>query len=277
MELANNANAGGSYDTAVVVTKNNESTAKSSASELGQPTQKGAPMADVDSKVRNNGERYKRLSELFRNINNNGRMGAHQLLHEITVAFNTALPVVQAKKKSTDHSEYYEIGNGVTLRIADHQGSAKTFADRNNHSGNYGIVIKLSSHQFKDKDGVDYLEYVYYLDKLEDVDRQKGIVSGFREFVATGDFSKLPTPDRVNPSGAFKEKMSGKNDNSKPTRLHVDVADDLGDAADTARRIAWEDGRKRREAEVRGTDEQGGDRMAMGRRGGIGKKTRSKS
>ena len=92
VEIANNNNAGGSYDTAVVVTKNDESTAKSSASEPGQPTQKDAPLANVDANVGNNAERSKRLGELFEIINNNGSLGAHQLLHKIAVSFNTALP-----------------------------------------------------------------------------------------------------------------------------------------------------------------------------------------
>ena len=61
-------NAGGTYDTAVVVTKNNESTAKSSASELGQPTPEGAALANVGAKVRQNSERSKRLGNLISSI-----------------------------------------------------------------------------------------------------------------------------------------------------------------------------------------------------------------
>lgn len=38
VEAANRKNDGGTYDTAVVVTKNNESAAKGNTSELGQPT-----------------------------------------------------------------------------------------------------------------------------------------------------------------------------------------------------------------------------------------------
>ena len=51
--------AGGTYDTAVVVVKNNESTAKGSASELGQPTENGAAVANFGAKVWNNSERAK--------------------------------------------------------------------------------------------------------------------------------------------------------------------------------------------------------------------------
>ena len=51
--------AGGTYDTAVVVVKNNESTAKGSASELGQPTENGAAVANFGAKVWNNSETAK--------------------------------------------------------------------------------------------------------------------------------------------------------------------------------------------------------------------------
>ena len=51
--------AGGTYDTAVVVVKNNGSTAKGSASELGQPTENGAALANFGAKVLNNSERAK--------------------------------------------------------------------------------------------------------------------------------------------------------------------------------------------------------------------------
>ena len=53
---------------------NDESTAKSSASEPGQPTQKDAPLANVDANVGNNAEQIKRLGELFEIINNNGSL-----------------------------------------------------------------------------------------------------------------------------------------------------------------------------------------------------------
>ncbi len=127
------------------------------------------------------------------------------MLHEIAVAFDTSISREEGVQKSTKKSEYFNLGGGVSLRVADHQGDAETFARHNHPNDNYGIVIKLSPHRFKDKDGVDYLEYVYYPDKMTDAERQKEIVDGLRGFVETGDFSKLPRPDRVNKSGKFKE------------------------------------------------------------------------
>ncbi len=68
VETANKENAGGTYDTAVVVTKNNESAANGSTPELGQPTHKGAALANVAANIRNNSERTKRLDNILREI-----------------------------------------------------------------------------------------------------------------------------------------------------------------------------------------------------------------
>lgn len=164
VEIANKENAGDGYDTAVVVTKNNENAARGSVSELGQPTRKGASLANFGAKVARNIERGKRLGEIVSKIDKNGSLGAHQLLHEINVAFDTTISKESAKRKSTRDSEYHNLGNGVTLRVSNHQGNANTFDQKNNPKDNYGIVIKLSPSRFKDKDSVDYLEYVYYPD-----------------------------------------------------------------------------------------------------------------
>ena len=86
VEIANKQNAGGTYDTAVVITKNNESATKGSASGLGQPTSKGAPMANVCANVANNSERSKRLGVLSSTIDEKGSLGAHELLHKIIVS-----------------------------------------------------------------------------------------------------------------------------------------------------------------------------------------------
>ena len=205
VEIANNNNAGGSYDTAVVVTKNNESPAKSKAYELGLPTNNGATVAKFDTKVGKNIERINRLSRLSEKIYNSESLGRHQLLHEINIAFDTDLSTEQGKTASFDKSRYYDLGRNTTIRISDHQGNADTFARRNNTGDNYGIVIKLSPSLFKHKENVDYLEYVYFPDHIAEAKRQLEVVDGIRAFIETGDFSKLPMPDRVNPSGKFKE------------------------------------------------------------------------
>ena len=54
VEIANNKNAGGSYDTAVVVTKNNESGTVGVASEAGHPSWSAQAMPNSSSKLNNN-------------------------------------------------------------------------------------------------------------------------------------------------------------------------------------------------------------------------------
>ena len=202
---ANKENAGGTYDTAVVVIKNNESTTKGSASELGQPTDKGAAVANFGAMIGNNSERSKRLSDLSLEISKTGALGSHQLLHGLNVALDLSVTTKEGGRMSTDRSRYYDLGSGVSLRVSDHQGNADTFARVGHPVDNYGIVIKLSRSRFKDKDGVDYLEYVYYGDRVDGRRRQMEIVDGLRAFVETGDFSKLPRADKVNGSGRFKD------------------------------------------------------------------------
>ncbi len=72
VEIATKKNAGDSYDTAVVVTKNNESTVRYSASELGQPTSNGASMANVGANIAEKNERSKRLNDLYSEIYKKG-------------------------------------------------------------------------------------------------------------------------------------------------------------------------------------------------------------
>ena len=227
VEIANKKNAGGSYDTAVVVTKNNESTTNGSASELGQPIREDAALANVGAKIANNSERTKRLDKLSLEIDKNGALGSHQLLHEINVVLNTEMSEEDGRRLSTDRSMYYDLGGGVSLRVSDHQGDASTFLRHNHPNDNYGIVIKLSRSRFKVRDGVDYIEYVYYGDRIGDAGRQSEIVEGLRDFLSTGDFGALPHPDRINPSGKFKKKGNGNED----ARLSVrdDVRFSLGD------------------------------------------------
>ena len=182
--------------------KNNESTTeKSDASELGPPTPKDAALANVGTKIVNKSECVKRLSELFDYIDQKKTLGPHELLHEIVISFDSSLKKEQASFVSTDSSKYFNFENGSTLRVSDHKGNVELFALRNNYYNNYGLVIKLSPSRFIGNDEVDYLEYVYYPDKLKDNARQKAIVAGLREFVETGDFTRLPSPDKIWISG----------------------------------------------------------------------------
>lgn len=78
VEVANSKNAGGSYDTAVVVTKNNESNTIGVASgathpsrivqEARQPYEDTQDFAQFDSKIRNKSEYAEGLSQLSSEI-----------------------------------------------------------------------------------------------------------------------------------------------------------------------------------------------------------------
>lgn len=130
-------------------------------------------------------------------------MGAHEYLHELSNA------LLSTPKKSTEKSVYISLEDGTTLRLADHYASVANFKVRNNTKDNYGIVIKLSNQRFKEFAGVDYIEYVYYPDKL-DADKQKDILKGIKDFIKTKDFKSLPSPDRINQSDAYRHRTASE-------------------------------------------------------------------
>ena len=207
VEVANSKNAGGSYDTAVVVTKNNESNTIGVASgathpsrivqEVRQPYEDTQDFAQFDSKVRKKSEYAEGLSQLSSEIGQK-KLGAHEFLYGIAKAFGF-------KGNNFNHSMYRDLGGSVGIRISDHSANAENFAERGSTEENYGLVVKLSPHRFRSSENVDYLEYMYYPDKLTQ-ERQKEIVDGLRDFLQTGDYSKLPSPDRVNKSGKFEQE-----------------------------------------------------------------------
>ena len=209
VEVANSKNAGGSYDTAVVVTKNDESNTIGVASgathpsrivqEVRQPYEDTQDFAQFDSKVRKKSEYAEGLSQLSSEIGQK-KLGAHEFLYGIAKAFGF-------KGNNFNHSMYRDLGGSVGIRISDHSANAENFAERGSTGENYGLVVKLSPHRFRSSENVDYLEYMYYPDKLTQ-ERQKEIVDGLKDFLQTGDYSKLPSPDRVNKSGKFEQESS---------------------------------------------------------------------
>ena len=209
VEVANSKNAGGSYDTAVVVTKNDESNTIGVASgathpsrivqEVRQPYEDTQDFAQFDSKVRKKSEYAEGLSQLSSEIGQK-KLGAHEFLYGIAKAFGF-------KGNNFNHSMYRDLGGSVGIRISDHSANAENFSERGSTGENYGLVVKLSPHRFRSSENVDYLEYTYYPDKLTQ-ERQKEIVDGLKDFLQTGDYSKLPSPDRVNKSGTFEQESS---------------------------------------------------------------------
>ncbi|MBR3101452.1 MAG: hypothetical protein IKH19_06845 [Muribaculaceae bacterium] len=125
-------------------------------------------------------------------------MGGHELLYGIAQAFGF-------KGRNLDHSTYYDLGNGLQLRVGDHYGSPNEHKERGRIGDNYGFVIKINNSKFRDNPQVDYLEFVHYPDKITDARKQLDILDGLKTFVQTGDITEMTIPDRLNVSGKWKQ------------------------------------------------------------------------
>lgn len=220
VEVANKTNSGTNGLAAVVVTKNNESPANGKTSESGQPisNHKGmanASLTNVSAKVGKNAERANRLDAIISSIEEFGEMGPHEFLHEVVNA------MLLSNNVSTDVSRYAKLGGGVTLRLADHYGNASNYKGRKDAITNYGLVVKLSTKAFVPDNKVDYLEYVYFPDKLTK-ERQIEIAKGLKAFMETGRYELLPKPDKVHPSGKFVGRTELSTTNGKVYGWAVD-------------------------------------------------------
>ncbi len=195
VEIANKGNAGGSYDTAVVVTKNNEGGTVGVASETGRPSRSAQAVSNAGAKIGKKSEYRNSLEEISERMDERG-MGAHEFLYNIAKAFGLKGDGLRA-------SFYQDLGNSVGIRISDHTANTYNIANKNGNSEVYGLVVKLGGHRFKPNADADYLEYVYYPDHLDGA-RQREIVDGLKGFVDSGDYTLLPKPDMVNRSGRFE-------------------------------------------------------------------------
>lgn len=95
----------------------------------------------------------------------------------------------------------------TTIRVSNHSAKVSNFSARNN---NTGIVIKTSNHRFRAEPNVDYVEFMYYGDKVaENAELQRRIVNGLRHYIETGSFEQMPEADRLNTSGVYRSAMEG--------------------------------------------------------------------
>lgn len=215
VEIANDKNAGGSYDTAVVVTKNNESGTIGVASEAGRPRRSAQAVPNSGANLSMVQEITNKIEKLSEDISEKGEMGAHEFLFNVAKAFGL-------EGNNLNKSFYKDLGNSIGIRISDHYANADNITKKNSNNEVYGLVVKLSPQHFKSKDDANYLEYVYYPDKLSG-ERQHEIVEGLKNFVQTGDYAQLPAPDRVNRSGKFDVMIDGKE--TSPTAMHQAASD----------------------------------------------------
>ena len=215
VEIANNKNAGGSYDTAVVVTKNNESGTIGVASEAGRPRRSAQAVPNSGANLSMVQEITNKIERLSEDISEKGEMGAHEFLFNVAKAFGL-------EGNNLNKSFYKDLGNSIGIRISDHYANADNITKKNSNNEVYGLVVKLSPQHFKSKDDANYLEYVYYPNKLSG-ERQREIVEGLNKFLQTGDYMQLPAPDRVNRSGKFDVMIDGKE--TSPTAMHQAASD----------------------------------------------------
>ena len=216
VEIANDKNAGGSYDSAVVVTKNNESGTIGVASEAGRPRRSAQAVPNSGAKLSMVQEITNKIEKLSEDISEKGEMGAHEFLFNVAKAFGL-------EGNNLNKSFYKDLGNSIGIRISDHYANADNITKKNSNDEVYGLVVKLSPQRFKSKSDANYLEYVYYPDKLTG-ERQREIVEGLNKFLQTGDYMQLPAPDRVNRSGKFDVLIDGRE--TSPTAKHQ-AANDL--------------------------------------------------
>lgn len=155
-------------------------------------------LVNSGAKLDNASDIHKGLDDISAKITQTGSLGGHELLYGIAQAFGF-------KGINLNHSKYFDIGHGAQLRIADRYGSVDEHNRRGRTTDNYGFVIKLSSNKFRSDPSVDYFEAVYYPDRITNPNRQQAIINGLKRFVDTGDFTELALPDRINPSGKWRE------------------------------------------------------------------------
>ena len=125
-----------------------------------------------------------RLASLANIISENGAFGAEDFLKNLSTTLGGAMDNV-------DKSVYFNnpsTGTDLILRIANHRGNAKTFGDRGEYDGNFGIVVKMSDQRFKKDPRVNYIEEVFFADRLTPEVESK-IVRGLAEWAKSGVYN----------------------------------------------------------------------------------------
>ena len=197
-------------------------TADRNASEFRQPTstKRSPSLSRFGAKLRKDYESA--IDEVEKLIGLKGRLSSHEFLKELDNA------VSEDPKIERNISDYVHIGDGFTLRISDHYSNAKSFADNDNKRDNFGIVVRpeldRAKSVFSKFPNVDYVEYVYFPDKL-DVSRQLDMLEGIKNFIKTKDFANLPAPDNTHTSGKPLFSIRDYADNFKALQEEYSALD----------------------------------------------------
>ena len=108
-----------------------------------------------------------------------------------------------AKNANPDKSQYFDItladGRTVSVRLANHRTTAKTYVDRGNRAEiKQAIVIKMSDRKFAPNADVALVEHVYFPDRLT-AEREKQISRGIADLITNGEYTG-PKADQTNRS-----------------------------------------------------------------------------
>ncbi|MBD5283788.1 MAG: N-6 DNA methylase [Bacteroides sp.] len=130
---------------------------------------------------------------------------------EIVYRIAEALGIPHASSGKSNYTELdIPVAGATTIRISNHSANPSNFGATGN---NAGIVIKTANHYFREKEDIDYVEFLYYGDLVAgNAALQRRIVEGLRHYIETGDFGKMPEADRLNTSGAYRAAIEGLED-----------------------------------------------------------------
>jgi hypothetical protein len=124
------------------------------------------------------------------------------------------------KMDDPEKTQYFSnlaTGQSLILRLANHRGNASTFAGFNELAGNIGIVLKMQENRFKSDSRVEYVENVFFPDKLT-VEKESGIALGLAAWVEKGKYTG-PEGDETN--------ISQNNTSGTVTEEKMDADEDV--------------------------------------------------
>lgn len=135
-------------------------------------------------------------------------LGANEMVFEVSKALG--IPSATSGQSNYVELKIGESEQATTIRVSNHSAKVRNFGRTTN---NVGIVIKAGNNRFQSDSGKDYVEFVYYGDKVEgDAERQRAIIDGLRHYIETGSFERMPEADRLNTSGRYRDAIDGLED-----------------------------------------------------------------
>ena len=166
--------------------------------------------AALDSPSKSDVAKVQQICESLKNLSEKipeKGLGKSEIVYEIA----SALDFQNASSSNSNYKVVTVAGMlPTTFRISNHSARVHNLGKTSN---NVGIVIKTSRHQFTHKADIDYVEFLYYGDRIENnAAIQRAIVDGLRHYIETGSFDRMPEADRLNTSGVYRDAIDGIQD-----------------------------------------------------------------